>query len=85
MKTVFLLLAEFDSAVLPLEDVASKYFGINSLNTAKRMAALNQFPIAFFKVSKSNKCPWHCHVQDLADLIDKKRDEAKLEFDKSNN
>ncbi len=82
MNTVFLLMAEFESPVLRLEEVSVKYFGINSLSKAKRMAASNQFPISFFKVSKSNKCPWHCHIQDLADLIDNRRKEAKLEFER---
>jgi len=82
MNTVFLLMAEFESPVLPLEEVAPKYFGISSLTTAKRMAAANEFPVAFFRVTSSNKCPWHCHIQDLADLIDSSRQQAKDEYKK---
>ncbi len=82
MNTVFLLMAEFESPVLPLEKVAPKYFGISSLRTAKRMAAGNEFPIAFFRVAASNKCPWHCHIQDLADLIDTNHQQANDEYRK---
>ncbi len=82
MNTVFLLMEEFESPVLRLEDMAPKYFGISCLRKAKRMAATNEFPIAFFRVSSSNKCPWHCHIQDLADLIDTNRQQANDEYRK---
>lgn len=84
MNTIFLLMAEFDSPSVPLEKVAPKYFGLNDLTKAKRMAAANELPIAFFKATTSQKCPWHCHVQDLANLIDTKREAANEEFEKSN-
>lgn len=48
MNTIFLLMAEFDSPSIPLGEVAPKYFGINDLGKAKRMAARNELPIAFF-------------------------------------
>ena len=84
MNTVFLLMAEFEKTTLTLEDVAPKYFGINDMAKAKRMAAANELPIAFFRATKSQKCPWHCHVQDLANLIDTKRKAANDEHHKSN-
>lgn len=84
MNTVFLLMAEFQTTTLPLEEVAPKYFGINNIDKAKRMAARNELPVAFFKATSSNKCPWHCHVQDLANLIDTKRKAANDEFIISN-
>jgi hypothetical protein len=84
MNTVFLLMAEFEKTTLSLEEVAPRYFGLNDINKAKRMAAKNELPIAFFKATGSNKCPWHCHVQDLANLIDTKRKAANDEFIRSN-
>ena len=84
MNTVFLLMAEFEKTTLSLEEVAPRYFGLNDIGKAKRLAAGNKLPIAFFKTTESNKCPWHCHVQDLANLIDTKRKAANDEFMKSN-
>jgi len=85
VNTVLLLMAEFESPTLLLEDVAPKYFGLNDLSMAKRRAAANELPIAFFRANiKSQKCPWVCHVEDLANLIDSRRKEAIEEFVKCN-
>ncbi len=84
MNTVFLLMAEFNSPTLPLEKVAKNYFGLNDLNKAKRKAAANELPIAFFRTATSQKCPWVCDIRDLAELIDTRRQAANEEFEKSN-
>ncbi len=84
MNTIFLLMAEFESPVIKLEDVAPKYFNINDAPKYKRMAAANKLPISFFRASKSQKGTWLCHIQDLANLIDTKRQAANDEYEKSN-
>ncbi len=48
MNTVFLLLAEFETATPNFADVAPKYFGLNDPGQYKRDAASNKLPIAFF-------------------------------------
>ena len=86
MRTILLLMAEFESPILPLEEVAPKYFGLNDLSIAKRRAAANELPIAFFRTNnKSQKCPWVCHIEDLANLIDSRRSSAVEEFAKCDN
>ncbi|MEY8241732.1 MAG: pyocin activator PrtN family protein [Cycloclasticus sp.] len=86
MRTILLLMVEFESPTLPLEEVAPRYFGLNDLSMAKRRAAANELPIAFFRANnKSQKCPWVCHIEDLADLIDSRRNDAVAEFAKCNN
>ncbi len=85
MNTMYLLMAEFDSPILPLEQVAPKYFDLNDLAKAKREAAGNNLPIAFFRTNdKSQKCPWVCDIRDLANLIDTRRKAANDEFAKFN-
>lgn len=85
MNTIFLLMAEFESPTLPLEQVANKYFGLKDLAKAKRKAAANELPIAFFRTNdKSQKCPWVCDIRDLANLIDTKRKAANDEYEKFN-
>ena len=84
MNTIFLLMAEFKSPILQIDDVAPKYFNINSEKKYKMMAAANELPIAFFKATDSRKGTWLCHVQDLANHIDTRRAAANDEFEKSN-
>lgn len=84
MKTIWLLMAEFESPVLKLEDVAPKYFSINDPAKYKRMANHNELPISFFRASKSQKGTWLCHIEDLANLIDTNRKAANDEFARFN-
>lgn len=84
MNTVFLLMAEFESPVLNIDDVAPKYFNMSDPRTYKQAAVNNQLPIAFFRASKSQKATWLCHIQDLANLIDTQRQAANDEFERSN-
>jgi len=79
---MFMLLAEFESPVIKLEDVAPKYFNIHNERKYKSEAAANRLPIPFFRASSTQKGTWLCHVQDLADLIDKKRKSASDEYEK---
>lgn len=72
MNTIFLLLAEFETASIPLADVCEKYFGMKSA-TADKKAALGQLPIPTFRAGESQKAPRMIHIQDLADYIEKQR------------
>lgn len=72
MNTVFLLMAEFETASIPLSDVCEKYFGMKPA-TADKKAALGQLPIPTFRAGESQKAPRMIHIQDLADYIEKQR------------
>lgn len=83
MQTVFLLMAIHNDVVLPLSTVAEKYLGM-SPRKAKEMAAAGSLPVASFRLLQSQKSPRLVHLQDLADYIDKKREEANRQWQRSN-
>ena len=77
MNTVFLVLAEFNSSEIQLNQVCEKHFGM-SLPQAKRKAALHQLPVPFYK--KSGKSGYFTTAIEWAEFIDKQRSEAKKEW-----
>lgn len=79
MKTMMLLLAQYEKTTIPLEDVCEEYFAC-SRHTAKVRAKASALPIPAFQVGKSNKAPWFVHVEDLANLIDQQRADALRDF-----
>jgi hypothetical protein len=81
MNTLFALMAEFDTADIPLEKVAPKYFGLQ-LEEAKRQASMNKLPVPAFRAG-SQKAPWLVSAADLARWIDERRAAARLEWEKS--
>lgn len=84
MNTIFLLMAEFETASIPLSDVCEKYFGMKSA-TADKKAALGQLPIPTFRAGESQKAPRMIHIQDLADYIEKQRAAGIEVFRQMNN
>lgn len=83
MQTVFLLMAIHNDVVLPLSIVAEHYLGM-SPRRAKEMAAAGTLPIPTFRLVKSQKAPRMVHLQDLADWIDRQRQEAAKQWYRSN-
>ncbi|GIU22115.1 pyocin activator PrtN family protein [Shewanella sp. MBTL60-007] len=79
MNTTFLLMAQFNKAVIPLEDICKEFLGLET-RTALNYAKSGRLPIAAFRTSNSNKAPWVVHVSDLADHLDKQRDIAKQDL-----
>jgi hypothetical protein len=75
MTTLEALQKEFNGPTAKVEDVADKYLGIGK-SLAKRMAGLNTLPIPVHRLG-SRKSPWMVDLKDLANLIDKKIQEAK--------
>jgi len=70
MKTVFLLMAEFDTSQINLEDMCEKYLKMD-VRTAKRKAKLQQLPFPVSHDPASQKAPYLVHVIDLAEYLDK--------------
>ncbi|BCU88618.1 hypothetical protein YKD1_01300 [Yersinia pseudotuberculosis] len=79
MNTMFLLMAEFETAVIPLSVIADKYLGMGPA-TADKKASVGERPIPTFRVGNTQKSPRMVHVQDLADFIDERRSRAKEEM-----
>jgi hypothetical protein len=80
MNTAFLLLAEHNRAILPLEDVATRYLGI-SARVAQARATRGELPFPAFQPG-SQKGPWLVNIADLAAWLDAERDKAAAEVDK---
>jgi hypothetical protein len=70
-STFFGLLAEFGEANIPLDKVASKYFGL-SHQEARRRASARLLPCRAFRLG-GQKAPWLVSAVDLAELIDRHR------------
>lgn len=83
MNTLFLLMAEYNSAVIPVEAVAAKYFGLQPAK-AKAKAALQQLPVPAFRAADSQKAPWLIAAADLADYIDAQRTKAQKDWKRLN-
>lgn len=78
MNTVFLLMAEFETSQIHLSVVAEKFLDITPA-WADRKAALGELPFPTYR-DNSQKSPRMVHISDLAEWIDKQRDEAKKEL-----
>ena len=79
MKTVFLLMAQFQKPLIPLKDVCSDYFGFSPA-TAQKKAAAGTFPVPVVRMGDSQKSPLAVHVNDLAEFIDKQAEQARQEW-----
>ncbi len=82
VSTYYALLAEFQTAEIPLEKVSEKFFGLEPLTAASR--APNRLPCPAYR-GGSQKSPWLINAMDLAEHIDKKRGNAKQLWEKFNN
>lgn len=79
MKTVLLLMAQYEAATVPLEDICQQYFGC-ARHTAIQKAKAGTLPVPAFQMGASQKSTWVVHISDLAALIDKQRQQANDEW-----
>lgn len=77
MNTYFGLLAEFGTAHIPLELIATRYLGM-TVENAKRAASLRQLPVPAIRLG-SQKSPWLVPAEDLAKYLDRLKEEARRE------
>lgn len=75
MNTAFLLMAQFNKAIVPLEEVCEQYFAL-APRTAQNYAKAGRLPVPAFRGGEGNKAPWLVNVTDLAAYLDKQRDAA---------
>ncbi|WP_255557263.1 pyocin activator PrtN family protein [Sodalis sp. dw_96] len=66
---------------MKISDVAERYLGMKPA-TADKKAGAGDLPIPTFRIGDSQKAPRQIHVQDLADFIDKRRQEAQDELER---
>ncbi len=81
MNTLFLVMAQFESAEIALDKVCDQ-FGL-SLPAAKRKAALHDLPVPFYK--KAIKGGYFCSASDWATYLDTQAAVARAEWQKMNN
>lgn len=74
MNTLFLLMAEYETADIPLRDVSEKYFGL-SFRKACDKARTQDLPVPVYRCG-SQKSQLLVSAKDLADLIDERREAA---------
>ena len=85
----------FNSPVVQVKDIC-EYFMDMKYETAKQKIRSHQFPVPAFqshevppqpdgdnakKVNLGTRAPWFVHVDDLAEFYDRKRSEAKKEWE----
>lgn len=77
---MFLLMAEFGQADVPLEVVADRYLGLGRREAFQRATA-RKLPLPAYRGSASQKSPWLVRITDLAEYLDGQREEAKREWE----
>jgi hypothetical protein len=70
MKTIFMLLAQFEKPVVKLSEICEEYFGL-SVQTARLRANAGLLPVPAFR--SSQKSEYLVHLEDLANYIDERR------------
>ena len=75
-----LLLAKDGRTTLPLEEVGAEFLGISDKRILSQKARHGELPIPAFRLEKKQKAPWLVSTKDLAELIDKKRNEAMQDW-----
>lgn len=81
-STYFGLLAEYETAEIPLEDICEKYFSL-SVRNAKNRANTQQLPVPAYKAG-TQKSTWLVSATDLAEYLDKKKATARREWEQMN-
>lgn len=80
MKTVYILAAQYETAVVPVERVAKDYFGGLDKDSFMRKVRLGDIRLPVVRMENSQKGARGVHVEDLARYIDARRDAAVKEM-----
>lgn len=81
MNTLFLLAAQYNKTLIPLDDICDEYFGL-SRKAAYQAASANALPMPVVRMRDSGKCCWFVHIGELAAYIDRRLAEAKKEWER---
>lgn len=81
-RTAFLLMAQYEKPLIPLELAAADFLQI-STRLAKERAAAGTLPFPTMRLADSQKAPRFVHVDDLAKWIDDSRAEARKQWERS--
>jgi hypothetical protein len=80
MKTAYLLAAQYETAVVPIERVAKDYFGGLDKDTFLRKVGKGEIRLPVIRMEQSQKGARGVHVEDLARYVDERREAALKEM-----
>lgn len=83
MKTLYLLMAEFDSPMIPLSAIKKRFFGIETDAEANRRARDHKLPVPAVRLG-NQRSDYFVHVEELAAYIDKITAEQRKTWAKIN-
>ena len=78
MNTVFLLMAEYGTAEIPLLDICEKYFGLGERKALEK-AGSQSLPVPTYRAG-SQKSQWLVSAQDLASYLDSEKEKARKDW-----
>lgn len=82
MNTVFMLLAKYETPVIPLKTVCADFFHHMSAAALERKSLIGEIALPIIRIENSQKAARGVHVSDLAQWIDQRRAEAVAEIRK---
>ncbi|MDO6586927.1 pyocin activator PrtN family protein [Salipiger sp. 1_MG-2023] len=78
MNTFFVLMAKYGPEVMiPSEIVARDWFGVEKSKFNEKVRN-GEIPLPVMRMEDSQKSPRGVHILDLAEYLDKRREEARL-------
>lgn len=81
MKTLFLLMAQFDGrAIVPLGEVCRAFFPHLAEAQFLRKVSAGEIKLPLIRIEASQKAIKSVHLSDLAQYIDERRDAAQKEM-----
>lgn len=80
LNTAFLLMAQYETAVIPADRVCKDYFSHLTLDQFIRKCSSADISLPLVRIAESQKCAKGVHLQDLADYIDERRAAAQKEL-----
>ncbi len=85
MKTLFLLMAQYDGqTIIPLSQVCKDYFTHLTTDMFQRKVIAGQIRIPITRLEPSQKSARGIHITDLAAYLDLQREAAVKEFNQLN-
>lgn len=72
MNTAFLLMAQYQTAIIPAEKVARDYFQLTTDKFIRKTLA-GDIPLPLVRMEQSQKSARGVHLSDLAAYLDKQR------------
>ena len=82
MKTAFILLAQYETAVIPIELVCRDFFQHLTPSNFVRKSLAGEIPIPVIQIEASQKATRGVHLNDLARWIDERRAVAQAEVER---